>query len=88
MDAPLDHRRLQIRVHQARLAETAPPARARAVAEPRWRRMEARAVLLARSIRRIRRVARRILVVPGPEPVPGAAPAMLGRHPRPEGPPC
>jgi len=83
MNAPLDHRRLQIHAHQARLAETTPPARFRSVADPRWRR----AVELARQLaRRARRVARRVLVVPGPEPVPGATPAMLGRHPCPEAP--
>jgi hypothetical protein len=85
MNAPLDHRRIQIHAHQARLAETAPPSRVRAVADPRWRRVATRAGHLAR---RVGSVVRRILVVPGPEPVAGATPAMLGRHPRPEGPAC
>jgi hypothetical protein len=84
MDASPTHHRLQVRVHQLRIAETAPP-RSRDVAAPTGRRLRAGA---GRAARRAARAARRLLVVPGPEPVRGAAPAMLGRHPLPELPPC
>lgn len=85
MNGLLASQRLHIQAHRARIAETAPPASVRTAADPRWRRMVSAIGHLARSARR---VARRILVVPGPEPVAGATPAMLGRHPRPAGPPC
>jgi hypothetical protein len=83
MDAHLDTHRLPIRTHQARVAELAPPARVRTVADPTWRHA---VDAVARAARTTARSVRRILVAPGPEPVRGATPAMLGRHPRPEAP--